>query len=293
MSRTIDRLPMPTVVQRKKVIVLSHSRSGTLGLYRALQILGFTPYHVYECFIVNGTDHTKIFTEAAIAQNNPHSGIKKLTRADCDKWWANYDAVVEVTSLLSTEVLESYAQDPDVKFILTERDPKKWALSINNSGGKAFMAVSSFPLNILKYFDYQLYHFIEAHLVAYNGMGSGTRPGDPDNEAMLCQYYTDYIQKIKSTIPEDRRCTIQLDTDGLEWEDICTYLELPVPKQDYPSRNQPAEFQALFEAFLMPRLAAAAIKCGAVAVPVLGVLGWASVKYGPSTLVALNRYFSG
>ncbi|KAJ5647893.1 hypothetical protein N7490_004265 [Penicillium lividum] len=292
MSRTIDRMPMPPEVRRKKVIVLSHSRSGTLGLYRALQILGFTPYHVYECFIVNGTEHTKVFTEAAIAQNNRYSGIKRLTRADCDKWWANYDAVIEVTSLLSAEVLDSYAQDPETKFILTERDPKKWALSINNSGGKAFQAVSSFPLNFLKYFDYQLYHFIKAHLVTYTGFGSGTRPGDPDNEAMLCQYYTDYIRMIKSTIPEDRRCTIHLDNDGLEWEDICNYLELPVPDQDYPDRNQPAKFQALFESFLMPRVTAAAMKCGAVVVPVLGVLGWASLKYGPAGLKALKEYFA-
>ncbi|KAJ5901197.1 hypothetical protein N7504_007190 [Penicillium tannophilum] len=290
MSRTIDQLPPPTEVRRKKVIVLSPSRSGTLGLYRALQILGFTPYHVYECFIVKGTEHTKIFTEAAIAHYNRLSGIKRLTRADCDKWWANYDAIVEVTSLLSPEVLDSYAQDPDVKFILTERDPKKWAVSINNSGGKAFQAVSSFPLNLLKYFDYKLYHFIIPHLVMYNAFASGTRPGEPDNEDMLMQYYTDYIKTIKATIPEDRRCTIQLDRDGLGWEDICTFLELPVPEQDYPDRNQPARFQALFESFLKPRVAVAAMKCGALVALVLSVFGYASVKHGPAGLAALNRH---
>ena len=89
------------------------------------------------------------------------------------------------------DVLQSYAQDPSTKFILTERDPKKWALSINNSGGKAFQVVSSFPLNILKYFDSRLYYFVEAHLVAYNIFAAGTRPGDPGNEAELCQFYTD------------------------------------------------------------------------------------------------------
>ncbi|KAJ5263166.1 hypothetical protein N7478_010771 [Penicillium angulare] len=284
MSRVVDQIPTPTEVRRKKVIVLSLSRSGTLGLYRALQILGFKPYHVYECFIVNGTEHTKIFTETAIAQFNRLSGIKRATRADCDKWFANYDAIVEVTSLLSTEVLESYAKDPDVKFILTERDPRKWALSINNSGGKAFQAVSSFPLNILKYFDSQLYHFIEPHLVMYNAFASGTRPGDTDNEEVLCQFYNDYIHMVKATISADRRLDIQLDRDGLGWDDICSYLELPKPEQDYPDRNQPAKFQALFEGFLKPRVALAAMRCGAVIVATIGVCGWASMKYGPLVL---------
>lgn len=94
-----------------------------------------------------------------------------------------------MTSVLSEEALESYVQDPDVKFILTERDPVKWARSINNTGAKAFEAFGEFPLNFLKYFDTQLYHFAEAHRVVYTAWASGTRPGEPDNEAMLCKYY--------------------------------------------------------------------------------------------------------
>lgn len=68
-----------------------YCRSGTLGLYRALQILGYTPYHAYECFLVHGTEHTKVFKEAVIAHFNRLSGVKELTRGDCDKWFADYD----------------------------------------------------------------------------------------------------------------------------------------------------------------------------------------------------------
>lgn len=37
-----------------------------------------------------------------------------------------------MTSVLSADVLESYIQLPDMKFILAEREPLKWARSINS-----------------------------------------------------------------------------------------------------------------------------------------------------------------
>ena len=56
-----------------------------------MQILGYKPYHMYECAAIGGLSHIKIFKEGVIARFNHFSGIKKLTRADCDKWLAGYD----------------------------------------------------------------------------------------------------------------------------------------------------------------------------------------------------------
>lgn len=67
------------------------SRSGTLGLYRAMQILGYNTYHMYECCAVNGLPHMEILGEAIVAQHNRLSGIKRFTRDDFEKWFANYD----------------------------------------------------------------------------------------------------------------------------------------------------------------------------------------------------------
>lgn len=66
-------------------------RSGTLGLYYAMQILGYKTYHIYECVAVNGLTHIKVFKEAIIARYNKLSGIKRYDRKDCEKWMAGYD----------------------------------------------------------------------------------------------------------------------------------------------------------------------------------------------------------
>jgi len=44
-------------------------------------------------------------------------------------------AILEIPSYLGTSVLEAYKDDPDVKFILTERDPKSFVRSMEGSVG--------------------------------------------------------------------------------------------------------------------------------------------------------------
>lgn len=82
----------------------------------------------------------------------------------------------------------------------------------------------------------------------------------------------------KATIPADRLCLIQLE-NGLDWENICPFLGLPIPDEPYPGRNEPEKFQALVMDFFRPHFIAATMRLSAVAIPVVGVLGWAAVKY--------------
>lgn len=87
----------------------------------------------------------------------------------------------------------------------------------------------------------------------------------------------------KATIPADRLCLINLE-DGLDWDTICTFLGVPVPKEDYPDRHQPEKFEFLLNEFLQPRIKTAIFRCGAMAVALLGATGWVAAKYGPSLL---------
>ncbi|KAJ5182786.1 hypothetical protein N7492_000402 [Penicillium capsulatum] len=290
MSRKIDRFQPPAASQRKpiKVIVSSPSRSGTLGLYRAMQILGFKPYHLFECVVVHGLPHVEIFKEAVTAQYNRLSGVKRYDRADCDKWMTGYDCLVEIPSYMGMDVMEAYVDDPDVKFILTERDPQKWASSVNKTAAQVAGLATQFPTNILKYFDGFLYEFLRMNQIVYRAMAGGTQVGDPDNEEMLCKYYTEYIKNVKATIPTDRLCLIQLE-DGLDWNSICPFLGLPIPDEDYPGRNEPEKFKKLLETCLQPAITAATMRLAAVAVPISGVLGWMCVKYGPGLMAALRK----
>lgn len=93
---------------------------------------------------------------------------------------------------------------------------------------------------------------------------------------------------VKETVPADRLCVIQLE-DGLDWNSICPFLGVPVPDAEYPDRNEPERFQALVQATLGPKINAAILRFSAVTVPVLGVLGWMGIKYGPVAWRAMTN----
>lgn len=87
------------------------------------------------------------------------------------------------------EALEAYAKDPSIKFILTERDPEKWANSLKNGPGKVVKASDSFPMKYLKHFNTTLYHFMLLSDTIYFASSDSTMPGDPDNMELLKRNY--------------------------------------------------------------------------------------------------------
>lgn len=94
--------------------MLQMFRSGTLGLYYAMQILGYNTYHIYECVAVNGVTHIKMFKEAITAQYNRLSGIKRYNQDDCNKWLEDYDVsrslnhLIQIRRLISSSVSSKF-----------------------------------------------------------------------------------------------------------------------------------------------------------------------------------------
>jgi hypothetical protein len=172
-----------------------------------MQILGYNVYHMFECVIVRGKSHMEICEEAVIAQNNRFSGIKRYDRADFDKWFAEYDVrpestvlnalimilrfqcLVELPSFLGPAVIEAYAEEPDVKFILVEREPTKWVASLTKTGGNLLKALNGFPLALLKYFDSLLYRFVSLNRIVFWSFTDCKNPGDPDYEVAMHRNY--------------------------------------------------------------------------------------------------------
>lgn len=90
MRRNIDKLPQPAQMRPIKVVGMGASRTGTLGVYKALKILGYRPYHMIEMF-QGGVPQMKMCQEAIEARLRPELGIKPYGRAEFDKWFADYD----------------------------------------------------------------------------------------------------------------------------------------------------------------------------------------------------------
>ncbi|RLL97443.1 hypothetical protein CFD26_107077 [Aspergillus turcosus] len=278
MSRTIDKLAEPAEKKNTKVIIASCSRTGTLGLYFAMKILGYKPYHMYEVALVQGKPHMRALLEAMTAQHNRFSGIKRYDKVDFDKLTADYDSLVEVPSWLGPAFLDDYAQDPEVKFILTERDPDRWAKSVNGTVGFIVKAAASFPLNVLKHLDEELGVFLALNTTVYAAMADGTKPGQAGNEAALRRNYVEYIKAVKNTVPNERLLVVKLE-DGLGWEQICPFLGVPIPEEKYPRGNEVDNFQGMADDYFKKRTRAAMFNLGALLVPVLAVSGYLGWKY--------------
>ncbi|KAK8094863.1 hypothetical protein PG997_001548 [Apiospora hydei] len=249
MSRHIDSLPAPAAPKPKKLIVLSAPRTGTHGLYQALKVLGFKPYHMVEVF-ANGADHCRYMTEGLQASAEgtfaPYfadtgDGGNLDGRAEFDKWFADYDIIVEMPFFMLTEVVEAY---PDAKFLLTERDPDKWAKSWLNTIGPLTLQFSQFPTNILKHFSP-----LSRNMGVFAGVNRRLYFKSDKNDEVahrnLVAHYKEYIAKVKSIVPPAQLKVCRLE-DGFGWDEICPYLGVPVPEDtEWPSRNQPEEFFAI------------------------------------------------
>ncbi|KAE8309993.1 Tubulin/FtsZ, GTPase domain-containing protein [Aspergillus transmontanensis] len=273
MSREIDRLAQPADKKKMRLIVASCSRTGTLGLHAGLEMLGYTPYHMIDVMFKGRSPHMKVFTEAIIANHNQLSGIKRYETPDIDKWIGNYDCLMEIPSYIGSRAMRGYIEDPDVKFIVTERSPEKWVRSIDNTIGEAVKAAHQFPLNILKRFDSELGHFLRLATVMYWAYADGANPGNADSEAALYKNYVEYIRSMNDTLPKDRLLVVKLE-EGLGWEQICPFLDLPIPEEKYPRGNDPDMFHRIVADYMEPRVKAAMLNLGAMVTATAGIAGY-------------------
>jgi len=117
MSRKIDKLALSGELRPTKVIVLSCARNGTLGLYWALKILGFKPYHMIEA-VTRGTQQLDLISESIEAHGNPESGMKPYGRDDFDKWWREWDVSRRFSHTVSWRHNHSFNITLAILFIL-------------------------------------------------------------------------------------------------------------------------------------------------------------------------------
>jgi hypothetical protein len=86
------------------------------------------------------------------------------------------------------------------------------------------------------------------------------------------------IKAVKNTVPKERLLVVKLE-DGLGWEQICPFLGVPIPEEEYPRGNDVDNFQAMAQDYFKVRTRAAMLRFGALVVPALGVSGYLGWKY--------------
>ncbi|KAJ2897745.1 hypothetical protein MKZ38_004421 [Zalerion maritima] len=281
-TRLVDQLPRPEKVRPIEIVVISVSRyvlrnpssrawnqlapvqisvsgrcyhgalltnddtapqsSGTLGIWHALQVLGYKSYHVMEA-IMNGEKDLRMMTEACRGHHVPSE--KPYGREEFEKWLGRYNAIVEVPSFFPDEFL-GYMREchPDAKYILTERDPDQWVKSWRRTIGEFLVAWKRFPKSWARHFDpsaYWCYKFVETVVDIWTA-GKGVDGDGWDTEAR--KFYVEYIAKIKKEIPPEKLLHLTLEKEGVGWEQICPFLGHEVPEgKPWPLRHTPQEFE--------------------------------------------------
>lgn len=85
--------------------------------------------------------------------------------------------------------MDAYIDDPNVKFILTERSPKLFSRSIQNTVGQVVRAGHSFPLVLFKYLDTYNWEFFSLVDDMYRVYTQGKWPKDPGSDQSIEQWY--------------------------------------------------------------------------------------------------------
>ena len=94
-------------------------------------------------------------------------------------------------SFLGPAIIEAYVEDPEVKFILVERESEKWVASLNNTAGGLMKVLHGFPLVFLKYFDSVLHRFVTLNETCFWSFSDGNNPKDPNCEVALYRNYAE------------------------------------------------------------------------------------------------------
>ncbi|KAI1775150.1 P-loop containing nucleoside triphosphate hydrolase protein [Hypoxylon cercidicola] len=266
MSRAIDAIPTPAHVEPKKLIVLSAPRTGTHGLYLALKLLGFKPYHMAEV-LKTGPTAIQILNDGLMAETF-HQG-NQYGRAEFDKWFADYDIIIEMPFFMLHSMLKAY---PDAKFLLTERDPDKWAKSFANTIGKLATGFQRFPMVIFKYFDSFTTNmaFMGSTVQRYYTNGYGPTP---EGQKQLAENYRNYIAEVKRLVPPERLKVCKLE-DGFGWDEICPYLGVPTPDFEWPSLNTPEEFHEISGPKLQRAFVRGVVATTSLIAPIVAVGLW-------------------
>ncbi|KAK8017970.1 hypothetical protein PG991_007160 [Apiospora marii] len=278
MSRTaLDRLPEPSPLRPMRVVGLGASRTGTLGVFLALKILGYRPFHISE-LLPHGVRQMQALEEAMVASSTSNP----FTRAELDKLFGDYDprqdandrkCLIESPCYLGESGIQTYVDDPNVKFILTQRSPASFAKSLSGSLGCYYAKLHEWPLTAARLCDGFVWELERMFRLMTFRWSHGLHPSDPGFRPALEQSYVEYMKTVHSLVPSERVLVLDLDK-GFGWEEICDFLEVEVPEEPYPRSNSMAEFHVAAEMVLAPAVRKTMMLLATSAAAVVGIGAW-------------------
>ena len=196
-----------------KVIGAGVGRTGTYSLKLAINELEFGPCHHMEEVLHNMPVHVPLWSAAAAGQPN----------------WSHifdgYESAVDwPTACFFRQLLKEY---PAAKFILTERDPVRWADSFGATIYKLLAGRDEAPPEMRAWLD------MAADVIAKTGFPPGL-----DGDALV-EAFVAHTDAVKETIPASQLLVFEVRQG---WEPLCNFLGTPIPATEFPRTNHREEF---------------------------------------------------
>ncbi|KPM43299.1 hypothetical protein AK830_g3291 [Neonectria ditissima] len=266
MSRFIDSVPAPANPLPKQVIVLSLGRNGTVGLWKALKVLGYKAYHMTDT--IGSVAHMNMFREAL----EPRSFGKgePWTRHEFDKWLGDYNALTDIPGYLAEELFAAY---PEAIFILTTRDEDAWCRSVKNTFQPVGIALKRFPLAQLRHINSWTRAFSDMADALCAHLWGPWAPQDNEGLEHARQLYRRHNADVVKLVPAEKLLVVKLE-DGLSWDTICPFLGKPVPDVPYPRGNDPKQYMKTTYNHIYQANATSAMTALMVLAPALGIVIW-------------------
>ena len=195
------------------VIGAGVGRTGTYSLKLAINQLGLGPCHHMEAVLLDMPAQVPLWSDALD------------DRPDWRTIYHGFDSAVDwPTACFFRELATTY---PTAKFILTLRDPDKWADSFAATIYKLIAERDQGPP------DKQAWLDMAARVVERTGFPPGLGIGE------LRAAFIAHNDAVRATIPAERLLVYEVK-DG--WGPLCKFLNVPAPDEPFPKTNHRAEF---------------------------------------------------
>lgn len=199
-----------------KIIGLGLGRTGTYSLKTALEELQFGPCHHMERVAKNMPVQLPLWNKILD------------TKTGFDDAYEGMQSTVDWPTAAFYE--ELYAEYPDAKFILTHRSKESWAESFGSTIYKLLAGRDDTPPAVQEWLNMVVRVLDKTGFVM-----------DLDYDGLAAQFEA-HNKAVQELIPKEKLLVYQVK-EG--WQSLCEFLDVDVPKTQFPRTNNREEFWEL------------------------------------------------
>jgi len=195
------------------VIGAGVGRTGTYSLKLALNRLGLGPCHHMEEVLHNMPMQVPLWV-AVVAGKPDWAGI-----------YEGYHSTVDWPTACFFR--ELHAEYPAAKFVLTERDPERWADSFGATIYTLLAGRDQAPPEMRDWLA------MASDVIAKTGFPQGL------DRTGLKNAFIAHNEAVRAAIPASQLLVYEVKQG---WDPLCAFLDVPVPDEEFPRTNDRGEF---------------------------------------------------